>query len=309
MIVFVTILTALLVSTIACHQKQSLEQRQLQERVSLDLKTISPAPSLVGLVINYSLLIPIYLNWVVKLLADMETYIGSVERIEYYSERKSGHKNNDINVKNELLNMLKETEEDKQEKNKTVKLVKVYQKYSSTSSGDNSVINVHKDKLLHTFENNTDDDDNTKPSVSPSATIVTGDNNVKDIEKADDDSWQCHSINDDKEEHQYDAAAFAAATTKTLLKPTNCMTQSTLDDNNTNKSNNNHNNNERNNKNSLQTTSTSLECNDAKRSIHCSWCHSSQTSICQQCKYLSAFLNNASGVCVCSVFVYPYISN
>uniref|UniRef100_A0A1A9ZP07 ATP-binding cassette sub-family C member Sur n=1 Tax=Glossina pallidipes TaxID=7398 RepID=A0A1A9ZP07_GLOPL len=282
-IVFVTILTALLAATIACYQKQSLEQRQLQERVSLDLKTISPAPapSLVGLVINYSLLIPIYLNWVVKLLADMETYIGSVERIEYYSERKSGNKNNDINVKNELLNnMLKKTEEDKQEKNKTVKLGKVYQKYSSTSSGDNSVINVHKDKLLHTFENNVDDDDNTKPSVSPSATIVTGDNNVKDIEKADDDSWQCHSINDDKEEHQYDAA-FAAATTKTLLKPTNCITQLTLDDNNTNKSNNNHNNNERNNKNSLQ-TSTSLECNDAKRSIHCSWCHSSQTSICQQ---------------------------
>ncbi|XP_037885915.1 ATP-binding cassette sub-family C member Sur isoform X2 [Glossina fuscipes] len=278
-IVFVTILTALLMATIACHQKQSLEQRDLEERAPLDLKTYSPAPSLVGLVINYSLLIPIYLNWVVKLLADMETYIGSVERIEYYSERKSGNKNNDINVKNEISNMLKKTE-DKQEKNKTVKLVKVYQKYSSTSSGDNSVINVHKDKLLHTFENNVDDDDNTKPSVSPSATIVTGDNIVKDTEKADDDSWQCHSINDDKEEHRY-VAAFAATTAKTLLKPTNCITQSTLDDNITSNSNNNHNNNKRNNKNSLQ-TSTSLECNDAKRSIHCSLCHSSQTSICQQ---------------------------
>uniref|UniRef100_A0A1B0ATA3 ABC transmembrane type-1 domain-containing protein n=1 Tax=Glossina palpalis gambiensis TaxID=67801 RepID=A0A1B0ATA3_9MUSC len=284
-IVFVTILIALLMATIACHQKQSLEQRDLQERAPLDVKTYSPAPSLVGLVINYSLLIPIYLNWVVKLLADMETYIGSVERIEYYSERKSGNKNNDINVKNEISNMLRKTE-DKQEKNKTVKLVKVYQKYSSTSSGDNSVINVHKDKLLHTFENNVDDDDNTKPSVSPSATIVTGDNIVKDTEKADDDSWQCHSINDDKEEHRY-VAAFAATTAKTLLKPTNCITQSTLDDNITSNSNNNHNNNKRNNKNSLQ-TSTSLECNDAKRSIHCSWCHSSQTSICQQCKYLRA---------------------
>ncbi|XP_059617752.1 ATP-binding cassette sub-family C member Sur [Phlebotomus argentipes] len=41
-------------------------------------------PSMVGLAINYTLLVPIYLNWVVKLLADMEMYVGAVERIEYY---------------------------------------------------------------------------------------------------------------------------------------------------------------------------------------------------------------------------------
>lgn len=45
-------------------------------------------PSLVGLAINYTLLIPIYLNWVVKLYADMEMYIGAVERIQFYIESK-----------------------------------------------------------------------------------------------------------------------------------------------------------------------------------------------------------------------------
>lgn len=41
-------------------------------------------PSLVALAINYTLLVPIYLNWVVKLLADLEMYIGAVERISLY---------------------------------------------------------------------------------------------------------------------------------------------------------------------------------------------------------------------------------
>lgn len=41
-------------------------------------------PSLVALAINYTLLIPIYLNWVVKLGADLEMYIGAVERISLY---------------------------------------------------------------------------------------------------------------------------------------------------------------------------------------------------------------------------------
>jgi ATP-binding cassette subfamily C (CFTR/MRP) member 8 len=52
------------------------------------------ASSLVGLAINYTLLVPIYLNWVVKLLADMEMYIGSVERVQYYIE--SDNHENDV---------------------------------------------------------------------------------------------------------------------------------------------------------------------------------------------------------------------
>lgn len=40
--------------------------------------------SIVGLAINYTLLIPIYLNWVVKLFADMEMYFGACERISFY---------------------------------------------------------------------------------------------------------------------------------------------------------------------------------------------------------------------------------
>lgn len=42
------------------------------------------SPSLIALAINYTLLIPIYLNWVVKLFADLEMYIGAVERISLY---------------------------------------------------------------------------------------------------------------------------------------------------------------------------------------------------------------------------------
>jgi hypothetical protein len=41
--------------------------------------------SLVGLAVNYTLLIPIYLNWVVKFLADMEMYMGAVERVQQYA--------------------------------------------------------------------------------------------------------------------------------------------------------------------------------------------------------------------------------
>ncbi|XP_055635948.1 ATP-binding cassette sub-family C member Sur isoform X2 [Toxorhynchites rutilus septentrionalis] len=40
--------------------------------------------SLIGLAINYALLVPIYLNWVVKLTAEMEMYVGAVERIQLY---------------------------------------------------------------------------------------------------------------------------------------------------------------------------------------------------------------------------------
>lgn len=42
------------------------------------------SPSMIALAINYTLLVPIYLNWVVKLLADLEMYIGAVERISLY---------------------------------------------------------------------------------------------------------------------------------------------------------------------------------------------------------------------------------
>lgn len=74
-IVFVAIITSLLV-------------------VYIDPKKATP--SLVGLAINYTLLVPIYLNWVVKLLSDMEMYIGAVERISYYidAENSNGRKEN-----------------------------------------------------------------------------------------------------------------------------------------------------------------------------------------------------------------------
>lgn len=52
------------------------------------------SPSLIALAINYTLLIPIYLNWVVKLSADLEMYIGAVERISLYinsNDQCTGH--------------------------------------------------------------------------------------------------------------------------------------------------------------------------------------------------------------------------
>lgn len=59
------------------------------------------SPSLVALAINYTLLIPIYLNWVVKLLADLEMYIGAVERISLYinpSDTNTGDNDTDENT-------------------------------------------------------------------------------------------------------------------------------------------------------------------------------------------------------------------
>lgn len=41
-------------------------------------------PALVGLAINYTLLVPIYLNWVVKFVSDVEMYMASVERIVHF---------------------------------------------------------------------------------------------------------------------------------------------------------------------------------------------------------------------------------
>jgi hypothetical protein len=43
-------------------------------------------PSLVAMALQYTLLIPIYLNWVVQLSANMEMYFGACERISYCIE-------------------------------------------------------------------------------------------------------------------------------------------------------------------------------------------------------------------------------
>lgn len=41
--------------------------------------------AMVGLAINYTLLVPVYLTWVVKFFADLETYMSAVERIEEFA--------------------------------------------------------------------------------------------------------------------------------------------------------------------------------------------------------------------------------
>lgn len=68
--------------------------------------------SLVALAINYTLLVPIYLNWVVKLLADMEMYIGAVERISLYinpNDKSAGDNDIDENPC-ELMASMKQQE-------------------------------------------------------------------------------------------------------------------------------------------------------------------------------------------------------
>ncbi|CAL4064790.1 unnamed protein product, partial [Meganyctiphanes norvegica] len=42
-------------------------------------------PAVVGLAVNYTLLIPVYLNWVVRFLADTEMCLNAVERVHQYS--------------------------------------------------------------------------------------------------------------------------------------------------------------------------------------------------------------------------------
>lgn len=46
-------------------------------------------PALVGLAINYTFLVPIYLNWVVKFISEIEMYMGSVARINSFSNISS----------------------------------------------------------------------------------------------------------------------------------------------------------------------------------------------------------------------------
>ncbi|KZC13248.1 ATP-binding cassette sub-family C member Sur [Dufourea novaeangliae] len=52
--------------------------------ISAELYPSRVTPALVGLAINYSLLVAIYLNWVVKFTAEIEMYMGSVARISAY---------------------------------------------------------------------------------------------------------------------------------------------------------------------------------------------------------------------------------
>lgn len=54
--------------------------------ISVTIKPTLKSSSFFGLAINYTLLIPIYLTWVVKFLVDLEIYMGAVERIHQYTK-------------------------------------------------------------------------------------------------------------------------------------------------------------------------------------------------------------------------------
>ncbi|KAH8377825.1 hypothetical protein KR093_007269 [Drosophila rubida] len=87
-IVFVAIVTALATASVSCSSYVKAAPATYAINKSASAKELTPTPSLVGLAINYTLLVPIYLNWVVKLLADMEMFAGSVERIAHYAQQQ-----------------------------------------------------------------------------------------------------------------------------------------------------------------------------------------------------------------------------
>ncbi|XP_055905091.1 ATP-binding cassette sub-family C member Sur isoform X2 [Eupeodes corollae] len=102
-IVFVAILTALVAATISTNKNttstigsssSNTKNNNASHMETETATTHGPTPSLVGLAINYTLLVPIYLNWVVKLYADMEMYVGSVERVAYYAEQQHQQQQN-----------------------------------------------------------------------------------------------------------------------------------------------------------------------------------------------------------------------
>ncbi|XP_050524591.1 ATP-binding cassette sub-family C member Sur-like isoform X2 [Daktulosphaira vitifoliae] len=53
--------------------------------ITTTLFSSSISSAMVGLAINYTLLVPVYLNWVVKFFADLETYMSAVERTEEFA--------------------------------------------------------------------------------------------------------------------------------------------------------------------------------------------------------------------------------
>ncbi|XP_034942129.1 ATP-binding cassette sub-family C member Sur-like [Chelonus insularis] len=54
--------------------------------LSAELYPERVTPALVGLAVNYTFLVPIYLNWVVKFVSEIEMYMGSVARLTSYAE-------------------------------------------------------------------------------------------------------------------------------------------------------------------------------------------------------------------------------
>lgn len=75
----------------------------LSALITASLSPAGTSSSLIGLAINYALLVPIYLNWVVKLTAEMEMYVGAVERIQFCIESSQERYRERSGVKCELL--------------------------------------------------------------------------------------------------------------------------------------------------------------------------------------------------------------
>lgn len=113
-------MTALATASLSCSSyirkaTQSLGTYVINKGVDADAdaEKLTPTPSLVGLAINYTLLVPIYLNWVVKLFADMEMYAGSVERIAGYTQQQEHEQEEQEQPQQELLHVDSRNEVDR----------------------------------------------------------------------------------------------------------------------------------------------------------------------------------------------------
>jgi hypothetical protein len=64
-------------------------------------------PAYVGMAMTYTLLVPIYLNWVVRNLASLEMYMNSVERVREFSHLETEDQSLDSILDSETKNFFK----------------------------------------------------------------------------------------------------------------------------------------------------------------------------------------------------------
>ena len=216
-IVFVAIVTALLAATIACHNYSEQLQQQQEQQERQHMTPLTPTPSLVGLAINYTLLMPIYLNWVVKLLADMEMYVGSVERIAYYAETSQENKLQDeddddddgdttqdlqeiatvgVAIEEKEARKLGQSKKDEHEScnsgcnnNRRVSFEQVIGHFDGSERKFSSRAADNNDKLLNLPQHNTPTDSNVNRTVADATTAETPCTD----DKVDEDDCKAHN--------------------------------------------------------------------------------------------------------------------
>lgn len=184
------------------------------------LLPLTPTPSLVGLAINYTLLMPIYLNWVVKLLADMEMYIGSVERIAYYTETQE--KLEDIEENDEEhKDKVEEKKFQQRHDDKDVENIEVTTIFSGSNNNKENIEDIASKTLTSTklpSESSIASPDNNDKCLNLTTNNKTTDNNVDTTIPAStgDDNGHHHHHHHSQHPQVTNDGHIAAVTTKTF---------------------------------------------------------------------------------------------